>query len=184
MSPLFFLCLPLGVSKRNSYTNSGVNHIQIDTARYLVLLQTEIMEMPPPQSTCVPKKKAFSTKVNVEWIKMAVDRHIAALRTTKRIQRGHSNQLLQAHVHLKKWRQLRSSTSWKEEANDFSVQKSKGAVCYWWTENKIKEKENLHTFVCVIFMCNIYFFGREEWFICQRVKSHITNCVVTQQIEI
>ena len=34
--------------------------------------------------------------------------------------------------------------------------KSKGAVCYWCSEKKIKEKENLHTFVCVIFLCIIF----------------------------
>lgn len=60
-----------------------------------------MMEMPPPVWIPPRKRKAFAIKVNEEWLKMAVDRHTAALNMNKKRKRLHENQLLQLHWHLK-----------------------------------------------------------------------------------
>lgn len=75
-----------------------------------------MIEMPPPQITRVPKRRTFSSKVNVEWLKMAIDRHIAALKMKKK-KRLHENQFLHQHLHLEDTKRTRKFKIYYKKTN-------------------------------------------------------------------
>lgn len=135
--------------------------------------------------TSVPKRKTFSSKVNIEWLQMAIDRHIAALNINKR-KRLHQNQLLQLHWHLKDMKRTKkfklyckktkekTGSKWFIRAS-FSVQKSKDVSVIWQSENKIKkEKTDIHHSLSVVYLyiiCRIlqkcYLFERKKYQHCK-----------------